>query len=438
MDSIADLCLIRPPQPNSIDDRLDPPLGLLSIAAYARAQGLRVHVADLAGIPDSQWRSLIPRSRVYGITSFTASYHLLASIIAVCRDAQRGCRIAVGGPHASALPERTRDELDTDVVVVGEGELAAVRICSEEAPLGGVVVAERITDLDGLPMPAYDLLPLASYSRLLCGQPSAGIVTSRGCPYNCMFCARSVFGRCVTFRSAEAVREEVEHLRDAYGYRHFIFHDDLFAATPSRLGTMCCQLGPLTIRFRCNVRPGQLRREELAMLRDAGCVTIGVGAETGSQRLLDAARKGVQVEQIVETSRYAHEAGLRVRLYLMVGLPGETWDTVRETLALVRTCRPDEHLLTTFVPLPGSDCWRSPDRYGVTITSENFADFYTIAGAGDGGLTVACDSYTPETLVRMRDWLKRELAAVPWSGDRQLYQSDPRIAAEREGPVASS
>jgi radical SAM superfamily enzyme YgiQ (UPF0313 family) len=314
-------------------------------------------------------------------------------------------------------------ELDADAVVVGEGELATVAFCVHGVGTGRVIAAERIADLDGLPMPAYDLVDLSSYSRLLCGQPSAGIITSRGCPYGCMFCARSVFGRRTTFRSPGMVGEEVRHLRDDHGYRHFVFHDDLFAATRARLEGLCEELAPLAVRFRCNVRPGQLSRHELALLKSAGCVTVCVGAETGSQRLLDRAGKGVAVAQVVQTARSARELGLRTRFYLMVGLPGENWDTIRETLRLVQSCRPDEYLLTTFVPLPGSDCWCRPEQYGVTIDSTDFADYYTIAGQGDGGLTVTCDSYDREKLVAMRDWLRERLRSVPWTGDRQRYHS---------------
>ena len=228
-----------------------------------------------------------------------------------------------------------------------------------------------IENLDTLPMPAWDLLkgfperyqpPLMSYKEL----PVASMVTSRGCPFQCIFCDRSVFGNRYRCYSADYVIKMIEELVERYGIRHIIFYDDLFAASGARIKTICEEImsKKLNISWTCDSRVNTVTPETLALMKKAGCWEIAYGIESGSQKILDLVAKGITLEEIEKAVRWTHEAGLKVKGLFMMGHPLETRETIKETIDLAKRLPFDIINISKFTPFPGTEIYKDAHKYG--------------------------------------------------------------------------
>ena len=216
-----------------------------------------------------------------------------------------------------------------------------------------------IRNLDRLPFPAWDLVDVERYRaiwRRRHGYFSMNVATTRGCPYHCNWCAKPIYGQRYTARSPEHVVEELAWLKRTYAPDHVWIADDIFGLKPGwieRFAELAQQRGA-AIPFRCLLRADQVTPAAAAALRAAKCRTAWIGAESGSQRVLDAMEKGTRVEQIAAASRLLHEAGIEVGFFLQFGYPGETRDDIEQTLDMVRACRPDDVGVSVSYPLPGT------------------------------------------------------------------------------------
>lgn len=357
--------LINPPSPYLEDDTAYPPSGLMYLAAAIPDHD--VCIVDLA--VDSTLP--IPIADLYGITCVTPNLPIVREIA----QGLPGPTVA-GGPHATFLPSSVLNDVDCDSVVVGEGErvIRSVLADAESGTLEHYYYGDN-TPVYEIPRPARHLVNLESYR-------STVVYTSRGCPFSCAFCSK-VTGR--TFRAfpIERVVEEVIELRD----RHIVFGDDNIAVNDVRLRRLLAALIPLGVTFRLNQDARDVDRDTLELAKRAGCTEISFGIESGSQAMLDAMDKRTTVEANRRAVLTAKECGLRVKAYLMVNFPGETESTVQETIRFVEETKPDEWLLSSFVPLPGSDTFNHPEKYGITWMSSNWGDYYLV---GRGGKSPPC------------------------------------------------
>jgi anaerobic magnesium-protoporphyrin IX monomethyl ester cyclase len=215
-----------------------------------------------------------------------------------------------------------------------------------------------IGDLDSLPPPARDLVDADAYRDAWRSQGgvSMNLVTSRGCPFHCNWCAKPIWGQRYGVRSPEDVAAEVRALR-GLGAEHLWFMDDIFGLKPGWLPQFADAVESAGVRtpFKCLSRADLLLRPgEIEALRRAGCETVWLGAESGSQAVLDAMEKGTTVEQVREATRRLQDAGIEVGFFLQFGYPGETWDDIQRTLQLVRDCEPDDVGVSVSYPLPGT------------------------------------------------------------------------------------
>jgi magnesium-protoporphyrin IX monomethyl ester (oxidative) cyclase len=225
--------------------------------------------------------------------------------------------------------------------------------------------------MDSLPFPAYEKLagfpggynlPLFSYIDT----PGAPMTTSRGCPYQCSYCDRSVFKRGYRWNSAGYVYDHMQYLRDRFGVRHITIYDDLFTARRDRIALLCDLLTqkPLGVRFNCAVRVGHADDDLLRMLRDAGALQLSVGIETGDHDLMKTHKPGVDVEDARDTVRRIQAAGLRVKGLFMMGLPGETVASIRRTSDFVLSLGLDDMNMSKFTPFPGAPVWPTIHQEG--------------------------------------------------------------------------
>jgi radical SAM superfamily enzyme YgiQ (UPF0313 family) len=217
-----------------------------------------------------------------------------------------------------------------------------------------------IKDLDGLPFPAWDLIDVERYRSIWLGKHgyfSMNMVTTRGCPYHCNWCAKPIWGQRYNARSPQNVVDEMAWLQKTYSPDHIWFADDILGLKPGWIPEFADKLehADVHIPFKCLNRADLLLREgEIAALKRAGCDITWIGAESGSQRVLDAMEKGTKVEQIYEASRRIHEAGFRVGFFLQFGYPGENFYEIEKTLQMVRDCQPDDIGISVSYPLPGT------------------------------------------------------------------------------------
>jgi anaerobic magnesium-protoporphyrin IX monomethyl ester cyclase len=239
--------------------------------------------------------------------------------------------------------------------------------------------------LDSLPFPARHLLDLSSYHREVEGKKVTSVITSRGCPYTCNFCCKDVHGTKVRLRGVDDVINEIKEIKKNYGFESFIFYDDIFTLYRKRLSNLCDQLKDLNITFRCNGRAGINTFEDYVKLKEAGCEEIAFGIESGSQKILDKINKRTTVEKNIESIINAKKAGLTTKAFLIVGFPGESQKTVNETKAFMNKANPDKFTVFAFVPLPGCDVWKHPKEYGILKMSDDWDQFFNIAGNYEGG-----------------------------------------------------
>jgi len=229
--------------------------------------------------------------------------------------------------------------------------------------LGDALIRTRpravLRELDGLPLPAWDLVDVGAYRHLWKGRHgyhSMNVATTRGCPYHCNWCAKPIYGQRYAVRGAKNVADEIAWLRQSYSPDHIAFVDDIFGLQPGWIEAFADALAPQgpPLPFKCLSRADLLGESVVRGLVRAGCRTVWIGAESGSQKILDAMEKGTTVEQIRVANRRLKAAGIEVGFFLQFGYPGETREDVERTLELVRECRPDDIGVSVSYPLPGT------------------------------------------------------------------------------------
>jgi glycosyltransferase involved in cell wall biosynthesis/radical SAM superfamily enzyme YgiQ (UPF0313 family) len=365
------------------------PLGALYAAACARARGYSVALFDaMLAASENEWAAALDRHRPRLAVLYEDNFNYLSKMcllrmreaaLRMIQAAQtRGVRTIVAGSDATDHPATYLDA-GALAVVAGEGEQTLVEIldvvtgrCAGNLQsIPGVCIRDVhghlrrsssrdvIRDLDRLPFPAWDLVDVDRYRSVWHrhhGYFSMNIATTRGCPYHCNWCAKPIYGQRYTARSPEHVVEELLWLKNTYGPDHLWIADDIFGLKPGwieRFAELVHARGA-AIPFKCLLRADQVTPGAAAALRAARCRTAWIGAESGSQRILDAMEKGTRVEQIDRASRLLREADIHVGFFLQFGYPGETRDDIEQTLDMVRRCRPDDIGVSVSYPLPGT------------------------------------------------------------------------------------
>ena len=364
-----------------------PPLGTLYAAACLREKGLSVALFDamLAGSTD-EWTSALDRHQPAFAVLFEDNFNYLSKMcLSKMRDAafemisaarQRGCTVIV---HGSDATDHLKEyfEQGTDYILVGEAETALAELLlslsgqSDRQPteIPGVAGKENLQeptapraplrDLDLLPFPAWDLVDLDQYRRIWLkhhGFYSISMGTTRGCPYHCNWCAKPIYGQRYNSRSPENVVEEIQQIKEQVEPDHIWICDDIFGLKRGwieRFSQLVCERG-LQIPFKCLQRTDLVNPKIARCLRDAGCESVWMGAESGSQRILDAMEKGATVQDTYRATRDLREVGIRVGYFLQFGYPGEEWEDILQTFRMVRDCMPDDIGISVSYPLPGT------------------------------------------------------------------------------------
>lgn len=425
------VCLVHSPCPWLDDDHLEPPLGLLYLAAVLREDGIDVAVVDLTGRPVEGCDSGIPDGHhVYGFSTLTVTYGITLGLATAVRRRNPSALLVAGGPHATALPQRLLDD-GFDVVVRGEGERSLrqiVRALGDGAVVRGIVDGVPEADLDLLPFPAFDQVDVAGYTRIVDRRRSLSVLTSRGCPYRCTFCSSNIMGtgRPLRFRSPENVAAELSWLDEGFGIRHIRFQDDLFTVGLERIRALAPLLARQEIVYRCFARVGTCSAEMCQLLAGSGCRHVSLGIESGCERILrsPALNKGYSADAIRATLQSLATAGLTVRIYLLVGVPGETDDTVAESIEVLRRCPWQEFIVYPLIAYPGTPLFHDPARYGITWLDPDFSHYIQVGRGRSTGFTIRTASFDED---QVRIWRDRMILAFlaegrRWAGDSREFQ----------------
>ena len=371
-----------------------PALGILCLAAVARRAGYPCAVIDAAALnlDLSAFLARVAeiRPRILALSATTLSIVHAAGAAEKVKELVPAVTVIVGGPHVSAIPGETLERFPVfDVAVVGEGEetlldlLGALESGRDAGAVRGIVYRDGhavratgrrlfIGDLDSLPFPAWDLLPgfprqyappVFKTRRL----PAASLVTSRGCPNRCIFCDRSVFGTSCHAYSADYVVAMIEELHRDYGVREFAFEDDTFVTFRRRLAEICEQLieKRLDVSWSCLGRVNHVTPELLALMKRAGCWQVSFGIESGSEAILAAIRKNVTRGEIRGALVASRAAGLLNKGFFIVGHPGETRETLRETIDFALELPLDDISVAMLTPFPGTEIFDRAAEFGI-------------------------------------------------------------------------
>lgn len=426
MNRIRSVVLVQTPCYELNDDRLEPPLGLLYLATWLNQHHYSTQIVDLASVQPECWADRIPWADVYGFSTYTTTYHRTLQVLQVARQINPSAWMVAGGPHASALPQQV--SADFDFVIVGEGEMALLELLQsldrgETAPRIGYGLP--VADLDSLPFPDYSLVDVPSYRREVAGRPSLSILSSRGCPFGCVFCNSIVMGghQRVRFRSAAHVINEIRQLETRLNINSFRFQDDLFTFNLVRLRELAALLRAEQVTYRSFGRVDQCSQEVTDLLYNSGCRHIALGVESGSGIMLERMAKGQTVNDIRQGIAHARSSGMIVRVYLIVGFPGETWDTVRDTVELMLECKPDEFVVYPLIPYPGTPLYHRPERFGITAINPDFSQYFQVQAGRRTGYVFRTRDLDENRIAEMREWVIEQLEpTITWAGESRGFK----------------
>ncbi|MCC6158633.1 MAG: B12-binding domain-containing radical SAM protein [Deltaproteobacteria bacterium] len=361
---------------------LNPPLNLAWLTACANAHGHEVLIQDLEFMPrgDAPIRTLFHEFRpdVVGLTVTSPLVPVIARLAHLAREAK--VRVIVGGPHATLVRHQCFDDVpDADDVMIGEGEenfveyLNRLRDGRDLLGIPGLLVRGEtdggesdppiVKDLESIPDPVYPGINFRNYLWSVKGRakvPTQTIMSSRGCPYQCVFCSiEFLTGRSVRFRSAERVAEEMTRSIRERPVRHFVFVDDVMTLNKRRVHTLCDQLIasrlPETASWEADTRADAVDEELLAHMAAAGCRRINFGIESGDVDVLKGLNKRLELPRVVEALSLAKKAGMDTRGTAMIGNPGDTRDTIDRTITFLRDLpNLDQPYLSIAQPYPGT------------------------------------------------------------------------------------
>lgn len=415
--------LVYPPSPFLLEQKVMAPLGILFIGAYLEKFGHEVRVADLTGVVD--WKREMAKLVAWGpgligFTSTTPQYPLTLAIRDYVRQ-ELGCFVpaAIGGIHVTSDPSGVAQDA-WHAWAIGEGEVSAKRLVDDwsQFHLRTPYESPLVQNLDELGHPARHLVDIRSYRYELDGRPATTTFSQRGCKYRCGFCESPLAGGFqVRYHSPQWVLDDVTICRDL-GFEGVHFFDDELNIDTKRLEKVCALLEPLGMVFRGFFVASRSTPELLHAMKKAGFWEILVGFESGDPQVLKNIHKPQTVDIMRRFARQVREAGIRWKAACIVGLPGESWTTIRATEKLLEECRPDDVDVSILQVYPGSPIYRNADEYhrkGLSWDIDYSRMWYkTSPGSYAKLVQVHTTGMSRAELVAARDYLELRFKAPEW------------------------
>ncbi|AAM02108.1 B12-binding domain-containing radical SAM protein [Methanopyrus kandleri] len=373
------------------------PIGLVYLAAKLEKEGFSVDILDCPA-EGVEMEDLRGRIRGYDAVGITATTPVAPSAYKVAKLAKdEGAFVFLGGPHPTFMDREALRESPADVVIRGEGESTTVEVLEavdrwEESDLSnipGITYREgskivrnpdrqEPEDLDSLPLPAYDKVDLDQYSAD--SVRFVPVITSRGCPFRCLFCASSrIFGPKWRGKSPDRVVEEISYLVEELGVERLEFVDDVFTAHKRRVREICEKMREegIDVPWDCGARADTLTPELARTIREHGCRTVYVGAESASNETLKRINKGITVQDVIACRKVAKRHGLRILLSFILGFPWEDREDVFRTIKFARRLEPDYVQFTVCTPYPGTPLYDLAKERGL-IEVHDWSKYTTV------------------------------------------------------------
>jgi len=381
--------LINPPYP--LTEWPSMPLGLGYIAAVLEKNGFEVEVLDLLMSQYSEekvYRCMAEfRPEVVGVTAVTMNYPISSNILRLCKRFDENAITVIGGPHVTFCAEQTLREAPwIDIVARGEGEYTMLDIVSgKKLPEieglvfrkedGVVTTPDRpwIENLDELPSPARHLFPLSKYRAFSAG---GSLITGRGCPFNCIFCSgHRMTGRRVRLRNPKLVVDEMQLVQEL-GFDEIYVEDDLLTLNHKHVNAICDEIVNRGLKIKWNAfsRVDTVNRELMRKMKQAGCFGLLYGVESGNQEILDRAKKKITLEKVRQAVALANELGVKAVGSFILGLPGETRDTMRQSYDFARQLG-TPYGFHVLAPFPGTEVREKAEEYGITILTDEWSQY---------------------------------------------------------------
>lgn len=384
------------------------PLGLMYIEGVLRQLEVDVEMVDMS------FDTVLPAADIYGFYASSVNYY---QVIEYAKQVKPAYAI-LGGPHASALPKEAKEHFDA--VVIGPGEGLIEQILKDFAIGEGGIYKGSIPDIDSIHIPHRSILKRIKYSSVAGITRTANIISARGCPFKCAFCSsNTIWGRSVQFRSIDNIVNEIIYLRHEYDIHHFKIVDDTFTLNKPRFRELAEVLSGLDISWKCNTRVDTIDDEILDYMIRSNCFLVELGVESVDNDTLARNRKSLTIEQAKQTIAMIKARGLKVKLFLIYGLPFEPADIVRKTIEFIEDTEPDSVTLSTFVPFPGTDIWNNPQDYNVKRIYKDFSQYQLSVGGFEKELAwlpnIEYNDRPREKLRAERNVLKR--FALLWNKD---------------------
>ena len=413
------ITLVNPPYPPSVHSH-PPfiPLGLGYLGAVAENAGHHVTIIDCQAekLTYETFRDRIAQtpSDIIGVTATTLLYNSAMKLIDIAKQTQPKAVTVLGGSHGTFWDENAlREYPSLDIVVRREGEQTFIELIDKinnQSSLNNVLgITYRnvekivrnedrpfIEDLDSLPFPAHHLMPIENLKHN--GKIIFPLVSSRGCVFWCDFCSTvRMFGRGYRMRSPKNVVDEMQFVHDKYGVDQVTFYDDAFSVDRDRVIKICEELQnrKLHMKWDCGTRVDMVDRELMKTMRDSGCFAVWLGVESGSEAILGAMNKRIKLDQTRLAYKTAHQLGLMTIANVVLGFPGETEQTARETIRFVNELNPDDVGFYIATPYPGTPMYDLVKKKGWLRVTD--FDKYDTAGP-----TFETPSLSMEKLVELR------------------------------------
>lgn len=392
------ILLINPPGKTSF---IAPPLGLMSLAASLRNSGYFPKILDylIENFNEDSILKNVQKADLIGITAVSPHINNALNLASLIKKEFPDKIIVLGGAHASLLPQETiKNNPFIDFLIRGEGEIRIIQLIEyiqnqrKLEELDGIVFKKDgkiinlqpkqfIQNLDDLPMPAYDLIPFKKYSLYLQSQfqPAITMLTNRGCPFNCIYCSKPVFGSSLRTRNPESILKEIIFLKENYNIKEIIFYDDSFTLEKEKIIKLCQLIikNNIKINWKCETRVNLVDQGLLNLMKKAGCYMICYGIESGNQKILNILKKGITLEQIRKAVAITKKAKIKILGYFMIGIPEETEKNIQETIRFAKELNPDYAQFSIATAYPGTELYQIAEKQG-KITKDFSGSFYAL------------------------------------------------------------
>jgi radical SAM superfamily enzyme YgiQ (UPF0313 family) len=448
--------IIIPPSPWLIDDKSCYLLGSLWVTAYLESLNYNIDVIDLASLTEQEWA--IPNNGdIYGITCLIPHDKTVRKITKIIRENNPEALIVLGGPHSTTLPEYLLNTTDANICVKGEGELTMADIVKykiafqnnrdipyeqingifyRDTGVSGVYgmvkhtkPRELIKNLDDLPLPAFHKIDMASYSANVNHKEltlkGRNAMFSRGCCYQCSFCTSPfIWQNKLRFHSLNYAKEMIEILLYKYKAQGLYFVDDNITTPYKRCLDFAELMKPYNVSWRAFARTNDMDRKRLEAMKDAGCCELDIGVESFDDNILKINNKNVTGQQQIDALLLCKEIGINPKCCLIVGLPGETDDSIENTLRGIEKTK-CMYSVGTFIPLPQSDIAANPEKYKYEIDESIGYNMY-MSTKSDDGKGVIIQKRNKD---RVAKWLDKVMQAID---DTSLVYNQARFKRKIE------